>query len=81
MTARINQSDRQHILHLEDVHSDVRFKQGFARRLIRNLKHRLGRSISHWPVAVIAVHLLLTAVWIAALIWFSVSLITSSIHA
>ncbi len=47
----------------------------------QDLKHRLARSISHWPIAVIAVHLLLTVVWIAALIWFSVSLITASIHA
>jgi hypothetical protein len=81
MTAKLNQSDRQSILHLKDVHSDVRLKQGFALRLIANLKHWLGRSISQWPVAVIAVHLLLTVVWIAALIWLSVSLITASVHA
>jgi hypothetical protein len=81
MTVKLNQGGRQNVLHLKDVRSNMHLKRGFVLRLIVNLKHRLEPWISQWPVAIIAVHLLLTVVWIAALIWLSVSLIRASVHA
>jgi len=39
------------------------------------LRRKLNQSIFHWPVAVVALTLLLTLVWVAALIWFLIALI------
>ena len=83
MTARFNHDDKN-ISPIANAETDVAgalIRQGLVPRILANLKRRLTRSITQWPIAVIALHVLLTVAWIATLIWLSISLITTSIHA